>query len=89
MIFFAGLFAVISRHKIMSGLVGMSLTYSLEVSLYTITFFTQTFDAYLPKCSWFEQGLRCLLSSHISNQGVIIEIVHCGTCTLGLKNRDI
>jgi len=32
MILFAGLFAVISRHKIMSGLVGMSLTYSLEIT---------------------------------------------------------
>ena len=32
LIFFAGMFAVISRDKIMSGLVGMSLTYSLEVS---------------------------------------------------------
>jgi len=31
LIFFAGMFAVISRDKIMSGLVGMSLTYSLEV----------------------------------------------------------
>ena len=32
LILFAGLFAVISRDKITSGLVGMSLTYSLEVS---------------------------------------------------------
>lgn len=32
MILFAGLFAVISRDKIMSGLVGMSLTYSLEIT---------------------------------------------------------
>ncbi|XP_078381051.1 multidrug resistance-associated protein 1-like isoform X2 [Oculina patagonica] len=32
LIFFAGMFAVISRDKIMSGLVGMSLTYSLEIT---------------------------------------------------------
>ena len=32
LILFAGLFAVISRDKVMSGLVGMSLAYSLEVS---------------------------------------------------------
>lgn len=32
LILFAGLFAVLSRDKIMSGLVGMSLTYSLEIT---------------------------------------------------------
>ena len=31
LILFAALFAVLSRDKIMSGLVGMSLTYSLQV----------------------------------------------------------
>ena len=50
MILFAGLFAVISRHKIMSGLVGMSLTYSLEVNLYNTAFFPQIFEAYWLKC---------------------------------------